>query len=291
METKRTLPVGKPVGYPVLSIQNGMADRTNPWAFGTAAAMNAGMLALMILMGMRTTIPHLPLAIPASEIHLKDLSLIAPAGLSLTHGGGSGGTDSLIDPAAGHLPPRAANPIVPPQEPVIQHPLLAIDAAISVPAEVKLPDNPTLQHIGASTGPIVQLVSGGPGTQGGIGAGSDGGDGPGKGIGYGPGSDRGAGGEVYSPGTGGVSSPMILYSSLAEFSDEARRHKYEGVCIVSIIVDAHGNPTHLHVARALGMGLDEKAMEAVAKYRFKPAMKNGRPVASYVNVEINFHLY
>ena len=62
----------------------------------------------------------------------------------------------------------------------------------------------------------------------------------------------------------------------AEFSDEARRAKYQGVCLISLIVDAQGNPQNPRVIRALGMGLDEKALEAVRKYKFKPAMKDGR---------------
>jgi TonB family protein len=57
-------------------------------------------------------------------------------------------------------------------------------------------------------------------------------------------------------------------------------------------VDAQGNPQSLHVVRTLGMGLDEKAMEAVRKYRFKPALKDGKtPVASMITVEVDFHLY
>jgi TonB family protein len=268
-----------------------MGGGTNPWAIGTATAMNAGVLALLILLGMRTTNSHLPAAIPTTEIHLKDFTLIAPASQSMAHGGGGGGSNALTDPAQGRLPERAVDPIVPPKQPVIDHPQLAVDAAIAVPAEVKLPDDPTLQHIGAPTSKVVTLDPGGQGKHGGIGSGSDGGDGPGKGPGYGPGSDGGFGGDTYSPGVGGVSYPVATFAPTAEFSDEARRHKYEGICVIAIVVDAHGNPTHLHVARSLGMGLDEKALEAVRRYHFKPAMKNGKPVASFVNVEINFHLF
>jgi TonB family protein len=83
-----------------------------------------------------------------------------------------------------------------------------------------------------------------------------------------------------------------LFEPEAEFSDEARRAKYQGVCLVGLIVDAQGNPQNVHIVRTLGMGLDEKAMEAVRKYKFKPAMKDGKtPVAVYVNVEVNFRLY
>jgi TonB family protein len=91
---------------------------------------------------------------------------------------------------------------------------------------------------------------------------------------------------------GNVSAPVPLKQVNAEFSDEARRAKYQGVCLVGLIVDAQGNPQNVHIVRALGMGLDEKAMEAVRKYKFKPAMRDGKtPVAVYVNVEVNFRLY
>ena len=136
-----------------------------------------------------------------------------------------------------------------------------------------------------------RLVSYGPGGPGGIGNVNGGGDGPGHGPGYGPGWNGGAGDSIYSPGAGGVSKPAVLFAPIAEFSDEARRQRYQGVCIVSIIVDSRGNPQNPRVTRSLGMGLDEKALEAVQKYRFKPAMKDGKPVASYVSVEVDFHLY
>jgi TonB family protein len=82
-----------------------------------------------------------------------------------------------------------------------------------------------------------------------------------------------------------------MVSPEAEFSEEARRQKYQGICVVSIIVDAHGVPQSARVTRSLGMGLDEKALEAVRSYRFRPAVKDGKPVASYVSVEVNFRLY
>jgi len=56
-------------------------------------------------------------------------------------------------------------------------------------------------------------------------------------------------------------------------------------------VDARGYPRNPRVIRSLGMGLDEKALEAVQRYRFRPAMKDGRPVSAMINVEVNFRLY
>ena len=74
---------------------------------------------------------------------------------------------------------------------------------------------------------------------------------------------------------GDVSRPIIVSRPEAEFSDKARRNKYQGVVLVSLIVDAQGMPQNVNVVRHLGMGLDEKAVEAVRKYRFRPAMHNG----------------
>jgi protein TonB len=140
-----------------------------------------------------------------------------------------------------------------------------------------------------------QSVSGnettdGEGTRGGMGIGSDGGLGPGHGNGVGPGMDHGIGGEIYTPG-GGVSKPIPIFTPEAEFSDEARRQKYQGVCMISVIIDSHGIPQDPRVVQHLGMGLDEKALEAVSKYRFKPAMKGGRPVSVRIIVEVDFRLF
>jgi len=259
----------------------------NPWAIGSATVANAGLLALLILLGLHTKIGHPPA--PGSELQLKDFPLFAPP--AIAHGGGGGGSHTLIDPMAGRNPRQEITPLLAPQVAVIDHPKLAIEPAVAVPPDIKLPDNPTLPNLGVHTSPNVQFASNSPGGPAGIGTGRDGGDGPGRGPGYGPGFDRGTGGSVYTPGIGGVSKPIALVAPDAEFSDEARRQHYQGVCIVAIIVDAHGNPQNPRITRSLGLGLDEKAVEAVMKYRFKPAMKDGKPVASYVTVEIDFHLY
>ena len=263
--------------------QDRMAGKTNPWAIGTATVMNAALLALIILLGLRTPIGHFPPKPPGTDISLKDFTLFAPPSTSPAHGGGSGGSHSPLDPITGRTPPHLDTPLVPQQIPIIDRPVLAAAPAISVP----LPDNPTLPNLGVLNSSNSTRVSFGPGGPSGIGNGPGKGDGPGHGPRYGPGSD----GLPYTPGIGGVSKPSLVFAPIAEFSDEARRQRYQGVCIVSIIVDAHGNPQNLRVTRSLGMGLDEKALEAVQKYRFKAAMKDGKPVASYVSVEVDFHLY
>jgi TonB family protein len=124
----------------------------------------------------------------------------------------------------------------------------------------------------------------------GMGAGSGGGIGFGTGHGYGPGEGGGYGGGFYHVG-GGVAAPQLIYAVDAEFSDEARRAKFQGVCVVSLVVDAKGNPQRVEVIRHLGMGLDQKAIAAVKQYKFKPATLQGKPVPVEVNVEVNFRIY
>jgi protein TonB len=60
--------------------------------------------------------------------------------------------------------------------------------------------------------------------------------------------------------------------------------------VVNLIVDTEGIPQNVHVLRGVGVGLDEAAIEAVRKYRFKPALENGRPVPVEMNVEVDFHI-
>jgi TonB family protein len=84
---------------------------------------------------------------------------------------------------------------------------------------------------------------------------------------------------------------VLVYAPDPEFSDEARRAKYQGVCVVGLIVDAQGNPQRVRVVRPLGMGLDEKAVEAVKQYKFKPAMYQGHAVPVEINIEVNFRIY
>jgi TonB family protein len=89
---------------------------------------------------------------------------------------------------------------------------------------------------------------------------------------------------------GEVSAPIPLVFPEAQFSDEARNARYQGVCLISLIVDSQGMPRNPRIIRPLSYGLSEKAMEAVNKYRFKPAMKNGEPVPVMITVQVNFRL-
>lgn len=91
---------------------------------------------------------------------------------------------------------------------------------------------------------------------------------------------------------GSVSAPVPLLTPEAHYSDPARRKRISGICLISMIVDAQGMPQNPRVVRTIGYGLDEKALEAVTHYRFKPALKAGfEPVPVILAIEVNFRLY
>lgn len=90
---------------------------------------------------------------------------------------------------------------------------------------------------------------------------------------------------------GGVSAPRTIYSPSPSYSKEAKSAKYQGTCVLRLIVGADGLPYEIRVVRGLGNGLDEKAIEAVQKWKFDPARKNGQPVPVMINVEVQFRLY
>jgi len=89
----------------------------------------------------------------------------------------------------------------------------------------------------------------------------------------------------------GVTPPKAIVTAMPEYSEQARRQKIQGVVVVSMLVTEEGLPTDIRVERSFGYGLDEKALEAAAKYRFKPAMRDGNPVSQRITVEMNFRLY
>ena len=89
----------------------------------------------------------------------------------------------------------------------------------------------------------------------------------------------------------GIRPPKLISQHEPEFSEPARAAKYQGTVTLDIVVNTEGTPTDIHVTNPLGLGLDAKAVEAVATWRFEPARKNGEPVATKIAVEVNFHLY
>ena len=265
-----------------------MASNPNPWAFGTATLVNGGIAILVIVLGLRAVSRTPPFTDPVDKFVLKEFPVFASLRTRSADGSNGGGANSLIEANMGRNPRQDMHPLAPVQLPVLENPRLVIENKIAVPPDVKLPDNPAMAMIGVHSSANVTLMSGGLGGPAGIGSGPGGGDGPGHGQnGWGPGPGNG----IYVPGLNGVTQPIPIFTPEAEFSDEARRQKYQGACTISVIIDAQGNPQNARVVRPIGMGLDEKALQAVMRYRFKAAKKDGKPVAVRISVVVNFRLY
>jgi len=203
-------------------------------------------------------------------------------------GGGGGGDRSPTPASKGRSPKFSARQFVPPAAVVNNpNPKLLMDPTLIGQPEIQMPNNnmPVWGDPLAKIGP----PSNGTGSGGGIGSGSGGGIGSGKGAGFGPGEGGGMGGGVFRVG-GGVTAPAVLYKIDPEYSEEARKAKYSGTVVLYIEVDATGHARNLRVVKGIGLGLDEKAMEAVNKWRFKPGLKDGKPVVVAAHIEVNFRL-
>jgi len=252
--------------------------------FATSVGLHAAAM-LVTLMGVMA-FKDKPKEVQPSD-YVKILSdYVPPPGLHQMHGGGSGGDADKQKASTGTLLRTASEQFTPPTViPRNEHSRLEVEPTIIAP-DLKAA---TTDQVGD---PLSKLMtpSNGIGVGGGIGSVSGGGIGDGRGPGYGPGSGGDFGGEIYRPGNG-VIAPKVIYDPEPEYSPEARAAKYQGTVKLWAIIGADGRPRNLSVERSLGMGLDEKALEAVRTWRFHPATKDGQPVAVQIEVEVSFHLY
>jgi TonB family protein len=186
------------------------------------------------------------------------------------------------------LPRPALRQFVPPTTHILnENPRLAMEMAIVAPPEVALPA--LSGPIGLPDG-IPGPPSDGMGKNGGIG---DKGDGGGIGNRRGPGAgDGGDGGGI--TGTAGmrgtITQAVLQWKAEPEYSEEARKARLQGTVVLRIVVDARGQATNIEIAQSLGLGLDERAVESVKRWRFRPATQNGKAVASAAIVQVNFRL-
>lgn len=230
----------------------------------------------------------------------ETVTLIAPSpdtyilqtAKKVVSGGGGGGDHDKLPAPKGRLPKVALQQITPPAIVMRnEKPRLAVEPTVVVPPQVHLAENKML-NLGTSAAVVMPSAppSNGTGSGGGIGAGSGGGVGVGHGPGVGAGSGGGIGGGVYKVG-GGISAPEAISSPDPDYTEEARKAKKQGTCVLWLIVDSAGQPRDIKVVRGLGLGLDAKALEAVRQWRFHPALKDGKPVDVQISVEVEFHLY
>lgn len=233
------------------------------------------------------------------EAAKKGVTLVLPADLSpyipvvkpsdkQSGGGGGGGDRNPLPASKGRLPKFSLQQFTPPTVQILnEHPKLPMEPTVVVPPDIQLPQV-NMAVLGDPLGKIGPL-SNGPGSGGGIGSGEGGGVGSGTGAGVGPGSGGGIGGGVYRVG-GGVTAPLLIHRVDPEYSEEARKAKHQGTVELYIEVEPDGKAHKIIVRRGLGLGLDEKAIEAVRQWRFKPAYKDGHPVTVGALVTVHFRL-
>ncbi len=263
--------------------KNGALASTVAHVVMVALLIGGTLLARNAVTGAKPTGPVMPL------LSDTDIPTLPPAKTQVGGGGGGGDRDKLAA-TKGRLPKLAMEQFTPPAVVVRNEaPKLPMEPTVVVPPQIKLASN--MPNLGDPMAAIPNgPLSNGTGSGGGIGSGSGGGVGSGEGPGVGPGRGGGIGGGVFHVG-GGVSAPKVLYQPDPEYSEEARKAKFQGTCVLSLIVGPDGRPRDVHVARSLGLGLDEKAIEAVKNWKFEPAVKDGKPVAVAISVEVDFRLY
>jgi TonB family protein len=249
----------------------------------SSVLIHVGVVLLLFFIG--SLKPVQKLAKETATLIMPDISPYIASAKKASGGGGGGGARMPLDASKGKLPKPSPKQFTPPE--VTPPP----DPKLPMPASIIAPDN--IPNIVADNmgDPLSKLgiPSNGTGMGGGIGNGIGTGVGPGRGPGFGPGSGGGFGGGAYRIG-GGVSAPTILSKVEPEYSEEARKAKWQGTVQLSLVVDDQGRPQGIKVTRSLGLGLDQKAIEAVEKWRFRPGMKDGKPVPVMATIEVNFRL-
>jgi len=272
-------PAGSPSPdlFSFLSVDRFAPYRTQRETF--ALSMLGQGLILALLVYFTSCVIRNPPSVIGRIPSLEQLPLI----FSGSSGGGGGGHEKL-SASLGRLPKSSLDyQLVPPTVKLpTAMPKLPAEETVMIAPEIKLPPG---AQVGDPTSAFT-TPSNGPGGPGGIGPGCCDGIGPSEGPGAGPGP---AG--IFPAGKQGVTVPVVIYNPEPSFSDEARKAKTQGVVLLMVIVGKDGRTYGIRVGQSLGMGLDEKAIEAVSRWRFKPATLNGQAVATQIAVEVNFRLY
>jgi len=264
--------------FSILSGENTGLYRARRDTFVISMLGQAAILGLVIYF--TSCVIRNPPAIGKEFSKLIDLPLVFSG-----HFGGGGGNHDPFPASHGNLPRASLDPQLAPPTVILpkEMPKLAVDETVNVSPDIRLPQG---GQIGDPTSQFSQLLSDGPGGPTGIGPGCCGGVGPSTGPGAGPGPPG-----IFPAGKGGVTIPEVIFNPEPSFSEEARKTKAQGIVLLLLVVGKDGRPYDIRVGQSLGMGLDEKAIEAVNRWRFRPATLNGQPVATQIAVQVDFHLY
>jgi TonB family protein len=243
----------------------------NPRSFLLSAALHAAAVALVLLLARqfftRAGLPPAPPVVPR---------------LYFAGSGGGGGSHQAVRMPKGDLPnvnPAAlARPVI---VVPVEHPSLPVEAGVDAAPDLKLTQTGKLGDPWAS---LIGPPSNGTGRDPGAG------DGEGPSWGHGHGRSLGPGSSMF-PSAGHVTAPRALFAPDPDYTDLARQNRLQGTVTLWVVVSADGTTQDIRVARTLGLGLDQRAVEAVRRWRFAPGAVDGKPVPVRINVEVNFRLY
>ena len=262
-------------------------DENYGWTQATSFALHLAFFGLLIV------IPFILRGVPTTQAVNKNVDVTPidlspyvsklPAGAKKA-GGGGGANDHTTAPVnKGKLPKFQWTQYTPPQV-KIQNPApkLPMDPSLLGPPDLKVSSLNVLNWGDPLASGISDSLGHGSGT--GIGSGSGGGLGPGEG--------GGTGGGAFRAGVNGVGIPECIYCPPPLYSDDARKAKYMGTVTLLVTVTTDGRGVNIQVIKDPGLGLGEKAIEAVRTWRFKPAVgPSGKIVPVIVPIEVNFRLY
>jgi TonB family protein len=204
-------------------------------------------------------------------------------------GGGGGGSRAETRASKGEFLRASLKPFVMPAAEILNdQPRISMEAAVLAPPD-SLPMMPKDAVWGLPDG-LIGKPSSGLGSGGGIGD-------EGRGGGVGNKNGRGAGDGENADGitgrprqTGVITAPLLLYKTEPEYTEEARRAKLQGTVVLYIEVNERGIPQNISVQQSLGLGLDERAVESVKHWKFRPGQQNNKPAVTTALVHVTFRL-
>jgi periplasmic protein TonB len=259
--------------------------------YSVAQAISVAAHVLLILLIVVPIARHVapPPTQTVTIVNISPYFLKLPPAKDVAHGGGGGGVRKPEPPTQGRLPRWNMTQVAPPMATLRPNPNIAVEATLLGPPELMVPS----QNDPGFGDPLATMISdsGGPGRGSGIGNGDGTGIGNGQGPGLGDGYGGSTGGDRFRPGVGGVGYPTCLYCPEPQYSEDARKAKFQGIVVLQVTVEPDGHAINIHLVKGAGLGLDERALQAVQNWHFKPALgPNGKPVATVTNIEVNFRL-
>ena len=261
-------------------------DENFGWSQGLAIGLHVAVIALLVIPIFTNVLPASTEAknkVNVTPLDISPYMAKLPAGANKAGGGGGGNNHTLTPTSKGRVPKFQWTQFTPPQAKIQNlNPKLAMDPSLLGPPDLKVA-SPNMANFGD---PLAKNVTDSLGNGNGTGIGS------GSGGGLGPGEGGGTGGGTFRAGLNGVGSPMCIYCPQPEYSDEARKAKYQGTVLLDVTVTADGRVLNPQVLKGPGLGLEEKAMAQVKNWKMRPAVgPSGKPVNCRVQIEVTFHLY